>query len=291
MILGLSRSADWLELRRTYQKLIKQWHPDRFHGNSVERRLAEEKTKEITKAYKLLAGYYKQHGNLPPADDVSSDASSAFTPATTSHSPSTDDVPADQRNYSLDPDSNVRSTYVDRPNRTWRSVAAVLAAGLLGYLWLLDKPGDLVPEQAPPNTNSGNLIAPAKPTEAKDQHFITLGSRFGEVHSIQGNPSSVEGDIWHYGKSQIRFTKGKVSGWENHPDNPLKIFRDDGSTLPADSGFFARGATKSEVRAVQGTPWQESDNEWTYGASRIYFVDGLVTGWHESPYHPLKLKK
>ena len=50
-ILGVARSASDQEIKSAYRKLALQHHPDRNHGNKE----AEERFKEITAAYRVLA--------------------------------------------------------------------------------------------------------------------------------------------------------------------------------------------------------------------------------------------
>ena len=49
-LLGLKRGADESEIKKAYRKLAMKYHPDRNSGDSE----AEEKFKEIQKAYKLF---------------------------------------------------------------------------------------------------------------------------------------------------------------------------------------------------------------------------------------------
>lgn len=51
-VLGLSRSANFDELKRAYRKLSMTWHPDRHTGGSdADRRAAEARFKQINSAY------------------------------------------------------------------------------------------------------------------------------------------------------------------------------------------------------------------------------------------------
>ena len=56
-ILGIGPEASWDELRQAYKSLVNIWHPDRFQQDARRRKLAEEKTKEITQSYQVLAEY------------------------------------------------------------------------------------------------------------------------------------------------------------------------------------------------------------------------------------------
>jgi hypothetical protein len=46
------------ELRTAYRKMVKTWHPDRFHGDARSQQKAEVKLKEINQAYKHLLAYF-----------------------------------------------------------------------------------------------------------------------------------------------------------------------------------------------------------------------------------------
>lgn len=54
---------------------------------------------------------------------------------------------------------------------------------------------------------------------------------------------------------------------------------------------FGMGSSKNEVIRVQGRPMKETDDVWDYGASRVYFRDNRVVGWHSSPFDPLKVRE
>jgi hypothetical protein len=129
-------------------------------------------------------------------------------------------------------------------------------------------------------------IATKAPVESPPR-WIWTGSTLGEVYAVQGVPTSTEGETWHYGKSQIRFSQGKVISWNQHPDNPLRIARDE--PVQIQDGIFEVGSTKDEVRAIQGTPVTETDTVWDYGPSRVHFKNNRVIHWEESPTQPLRV--
>lgn len=54
--------------------------------------------------------------------------------------------------------------------------------------------------------------------------------------------------------------------------------------------YIRVGSTTSEVVAVLGPPMHAAPRVWDYGPSRIYFKNGLVTGWYDSTFRPLPLK-
>ncbi len=51
---------------------------------------------------------------------------------------------------------------------------------------------------------------------------------------------------------------------------------------------FGIGSTKAEVRAIQGPPTEAGENIWSYGPSRVYFVEGRVATWYGDPERPLR---
>jgi|GEM_PF-6867007 len=56
--LELSPSADWQSVRSAYLRLIRQCHPDRYMGNELLRKLAEEQTKQINVAFYALHRHF-----------------------------------------------------------------------------------------------------------------------------------------------------------------------------------------------------------------------------------------
>ena len=54
--IGVSRNADEDEIKRTYRKLVKKYHPDRYQNSSLANE-ATEKMKEINRAYDAMITY------------------------------------------------------------------------------------------------------------------------------------------------------------------------------------------------------------------------------------------
>ena len=66
-----------------------------------------------------------------------------------------------------------------------------------------------------------------KPPEhdEKVKAYFTYGDPPGKVYEVQGVPTKIDGDIWYYGKSEVHFTKGRVSFWSVIPPDELKAKR------------------------------------------------------------------
>jgi hypothetical protein len=68
---------------------------------------------------------------------------------------------------------------------------------------------------------SGNLrirLLPQTRRSAVPPHF-SLGSTQDEVLAVQGTPTTVYGQTWFYGSSQVRFQNGKVVYYDNIGEN------------------------------------------------------------------------
>lgn len=65
-----------------------------------------------------------------------------------------------------------------------------------------------------------------------------------------------------------------------------------GSPTPVDNppSSFTYGSAMGEVYSAQGVPSHTAPDVWHYGTSRIYFHNGVVVRWEESPDHPLKAR-
>jgi len=120
--------------------------------------------------------------------------------------------------------------------------------------------------------------------------FFTVGSTRDEVLAVQGTPDELTDKMFKYGLSKVFFCNGRVESWDQSPWNPLKV-----KLLPTApvtvTGFFTVGSTRDEVLAVQGTPDEFSDTMFRYGLSRVFFRNGRVESWDQSPWNPLKVSE
>ena len=292
-ILGIQPGVSWKQLRQAYKKLVNTWHPDRFQQVSHQKKLAEEKTKEITQSYKELVEYYKEFGALPLVTQ-------------TAKIISTEEKTSSQKTYYARPgsenpneepavavDTIVRAQQ-NHPKPLTRVIAAVALAGVAYFVWHF-MPGETNANRptsekpADQATDKQQNEAPNHRTTDDDKYF-TFGMSPGEVYAIQGIPTRTEQDVWYYGSSKIYFAEGKVQRWEESPDNPLRVTIKP-VTEEMGTKFFRKGSSKKEVLAVQGAPGRDTGGVWDYGASRVYFDNDRVKGWDESPLDPLKLQR
>jgi len=66
--LGLKPEATSDEARQAYRDLVRVWHPDRFAHDERLRLVAQEKLKEINRAYQILQNHFANPSQSPVAD-------------------------------------------------------------------------------------------------------------------------------------------------------------------------------------------------------------------------------
>jgi len=249
--------------------------------------MAEERSEEITLAYRALEKYRRDNGVLPPIELAAI--------AVDAQGPAQDTDPVSGRaSFKVYGETGTKGATVRQPvkPRPVRRVAIALCA-LVAALYLahpdLDAPAPK--DQLADSARDRDVATPAPllAENLREPSGISPGSTLGEVYAIQGVPTVTQGDTWHYGKSQVRFLEGKVISWSEHPDNPLQIARD--QTVQLHEGYFAVGSTKNQVREIQGTPVTETDSVWDYAPSRVFFEHNRVVRWEESPLQPLHVRR
>jgi hypothetical protein len=281
-ILKVTHETDWQALRARYKRLIGQWHPDRFQPDAPERELAEEHSKQITLAYQALERYYRDHGVLPGLEPQ---GGAGEAPAEGRSSAPPENALRGKR-PAVDA-SRYRAARPPQRRRALIVLSSILMAAFAAYHYYSDEealspPANDVEVRAEAAAEAAHRGPDAPPPVPAG---ISAGSTLGEVYAIQGVPSQTEGEVWHYGKSTVRFAQGKVVAWTVHPDNPLRIARDQPVQLR--EGQFGLGSTKDDVRSIQGTPVTETETVWDYGPSRVYFERNRVVRWENSPLQPL----
>lgn len=242
-ILGVFQDDGWEVVRAAYKKQIKRWHPDRFQ-DPAQRKLAEEKSKEINRAYRTLSDYYDKHGELPP--DQGKNPYPIETPQETD---------AFGQSY-VNSDWSQHSQPVTR-----RRPVAVIVLGIMvavGYsLW-------------EPEFQTEH---PSGASELKLEEDILVKDLNEPENSLQ--------------QDHAIYKAKSTSASDNY-----KTAFDIENVAPTDQlTLIKKGSSKGEVLIVQGPPDRQTDTAWDYGASRVYFQGGHVSGWYENPMNPLNIAR
>lgn len=292
-VLGVAPESNWDELRTAYRRLAQSWHPDRFAQDTQERDDAEKRIVSINQAYQALSDYYQEQGHLP--------GELLQRPRYTRTATPVDDNPP-EKTYKKKKRPGLRTRFFSRILIPVRSVIKPLlflsvVAVVYNFLSSADPDSYEQASRPPPQTQIlDKFFSPAPRKYKKTDDYFTIGSTIGEVHAIQGNPTRVVDSVWYYGDSEVLFTNGVVESWKNAEGYPLNVklvSKPSGQDISYDRlpSRFSIGSTKKEVRAIQGKPIIELGDIWNYGVAEVYFKNGKVSGWRDSPLSILKAKK
>lgn len=318
--LGLQPGASAKEMRRAYLRLVKQWHPDQFPGESRSHFIAQERLKEINEAYSFLRDYRPgetPHGSYSWPSGYSRGATEewrAYQRRAYYEPPIVDPYEGD---YQYRPVGNSRGS-------KWAWIFAVI---LIAYVaqWGTGI-GSPEPSVAPnsaqhsaptqPKVATMDVLAAPPPNVSREAvrsvpsplSYFFVGSTKADVYRIQGMPQWSDEHEWRYGDSRVYFRGPMVESWLSTPNFPLKVVK-----LPrvTPQSVIKRGDSTAQVIAIQGTPvsvndvyWAttapnlQRDGEisvgkstyWHYGGSSIEFSAGKVIGWTEMPDSPLRVQ-
>lgn len=260
--LGLSADASPVEVKRAYRELVKRWHPDRFHQQSVlERRKADERIKEITSAYHRISKEWARQRKVD-AQEPSTEEAAQAPPRESPAEEGPPRKPASARSWKSRIGSSAEAFH--RRFRTqFRSPSMkrrLLAVGIFVTIFLVlftttslmgripfrftRDPGVTVPERSP----RWHPRPPAEETrEARPPAEVPEDAR--ETAGVPRFP----------------------------PDQP-------GGSIPSrqrpDSAFFTLGSTQSEVLRIQGRPSRVQGQIWVYGLSEIQFKEGRLVRYN-----------
>jgi curved DNA-binding protein CbpA len=254
--LGLTRAATQTEIKDAYRTLAKVWHPDRFPGDEDLRVKAEEKLKEINSAYQLLttteAGHAYGEPSRPATRAEGSHQATAAAPGRATY----------QRPKTAQYDKSFATKRHPNQKRLAAiAVAILIAFGTWIYLRYgrIASPVDDAPRQAiaksavpaggisqtgqekkqSPAQATSDSARPAEKTGAQTRAnamaslvvypdedpqvpYFTVGSTKNDVVRVQGAPSSLTGNVFRYGLSEVYFKNGRVESWHIDPSSPLK---------------------------------------------------------------------
>ncbi len=265
-VLGLGVNATEPEIKQTYRDLAKVWHPDRFANDPRLRSKAQDKLKEINGAYHILRDYRPQRttgvgaegdfGGVPRAStEAGFEAARGRRPPSVRSRPTPSSTPS------------ARKTGM-RASRWLGVLGAVLAIGVIGYA--LNQPGH---QRHPPHSPPRNPGAIEVPKENSRSWVPSEPAPSMPERKTTGLPNLSD------------------SGGINTPTRSTAASECNiVSSAGLNRGSFTVDSTKEEVLAVQGTPTHSDGRVFTYGNSKVYFNDGRVTRWHNSPTDPLKAR-
>ena len=264
-VLGLGANATGAEIKQTYRDLAKAWHPDRFPNDPNLRSNAQEKIKEINGAY-LILRHHRERTETLGRQGVAPSRGHRSSTAAPSEAERNPEPPHFQPRPSP---SNTPSTYkTGILTRWWTYIAGVvLAIGIISY----------------PANQTENMLLPHVPS--RNPSGVELpkddsGSRGPSqpAPAIPDNKTSWLANSFDSSRSHGQTRSTPISG------------RNIVSSPDFNSGRFTVDSTKKEVLAVQGPPTEFNDRVFTYGNSKVYFSNGRVTSWDNSPSHPLRTK-
>jgi len=309
--LGLQPGASRKELRSAYLRQVKECHPDRFARNPQAQSLAQEKLKAINEAYSFLRdhrpdGIYE----VWSYPEGSTAQWNEYRRRTSYEPPVVDPYEGD---YQYRP--------VGRSGKgvkfAWVFVALILlnvlryavfppTSGIAGPKNIAEGSSRTVPltNSTPPGAiqvvflgeeNRGDWISAKRMVP-----YFFVGSNKEDVYRVQGIPDWSNEQEWRYGDSRVYFVGDGVQRWKSGTKSPLKVIE----LGHAANGKITIGAAPAVVLSIQGAPdsvteryWEAANGKvsktmvWHYGASKIEFSDGKVTGWEAGPRSALKVRE
>jgi len=285
-VLGLEPGVSLEELKQTHKDLVKVWHPDRFADDPRLQQKAQEKLKEINEAY----------------EQVLSDAFPA--PRLTAPVPDSPPVQPERRppqasagagRYPPGPFGPFQTAPAQSPlkrlrllRNPFRSAAGLGVVGLgallltLSFVLTNNDDGRRRDAAGANEASSGERASdkPAGEYLPPSGPAFGLGSTKDEVLTIQGTPTSVEGNRWMYELSSIDFSEGKVESYANISRNLHVRLRPAGDSAAGRlRGYFTLGSSPDEVLGVQGTPTSVEGRRWRYESSSVDFSGGKVESY------------
>ena len=263
IVLGVFEDDDWETVRAAYKRQIRRWHPDRYQDVD-QRKIAENKSKDINLAYQTLYDYFQEFGSLP-RDDTSPQGVQSFT---------TDPWPVNEQQFNPehnqveDPD-HVQTPISNSQQPRHKGYSKILVTGILVAI--------------------GYSILEPLFTDVKSQHESAQ-------HGFSDPDSGVENYTFGQTESSIASMSNTTDGMTNaHADSQLDNHSNGQTSGHSGSsglqGYISIGSSMQDVLAIQGHPLRKTETAWDYGLSRINFQNGKVASWYENPMNPLLVKR
>jgi curved DNA-binding protein CbpA len=311
--LGLEPGASMEEVKKARRDLVKVWHPDRFSNDPRLQQKAQEKLKEINEAYERLQSSYRGHrprvsrqgskADPPPElgkNRYGESQASPESPAQADRSPETPVSPDMRWAAVIMVLLLVRVIYspISAPSK-----ATAPKTKETSSVTLSQSPATSLPTKDASSQTRGKIpikerSPSAEESEKKYQEpreqgkphtqwqpvlpsgYFGIGSTRDDVLAIQGEPSIIVGNTWHYKDSSVDFHGNQVSSYSDFSKKLKVRVLPSGDTSEARSrGYFTIGSTKDEVLAIQGTPASVIGNMWLYRDSSVDFYGHQVSGY------------
>jgi len=287
-VLGLEPGVSLEELKQTHKDLVKVWHPDRFADDPRLQQRAQEKLKEINAAYEqvLSDAFPAPRLTIPVPDSPPAVQSERRSPQTSVGVGRYQTGPFGP--FAKAPPAQAPLKRLRVLRNPFRSAAGLGVVGLGVLLLTLslvltnnddNRRRDAVGANEASSSEratekpAGEYLPPSGPA-------FGLGSTKDEVLTIQGTPTSVEGNRWMYELSSIGFSDGKVESYANISRNlHVRLRPADDSSAARSRGDFTLGSSPDEVLGVQGTPTSVEGRRWRYESSSVDFSDGKVESY------------
>lgn len=213
----LQPGATWRDVRRSFKHLVQCWHPDKYEQDAEAKQVAEERLREINKAYLAFSEYYSQHGKMPLTAG-SSTADWQFQKTSGMDFVNTHEV-----------NKQARSRPRNIVGTKWLLVSLIFGILVFGVIWLRQTPGPVM--ELSKNKENSLIVKKAPRREVKverglprdEKEPIRIGSSAEEVLEIEGEPLMKMERRWDYGPSFIEFRRGKVINWHSSVLRPLNV--------------------------------------------------------------------
>ncbi len=270
-VLGIQPDATPQDVKKAYRELVKRWHPDQFQLKPTsERILAEERLKEITAAYRRIAGTWKseekvqrrqareekaENGNKEQERKSERTQKDQYQSAPKSKAPRR---PARPSGLTF---SGAAKRWLSYWNaHSYRKILASSFALLIIILAIASNNSMEWPQRT-------DWLTPKKlsplPVEPKTAPKVDPQPKEPVIPPIE--PAQPE-------------AAGKFEA-APAPDSAVNtpLIRREGAP---DASHFTIGSSQADVFRIQGVPNEIRGQTWVYGLSEVFFKEGLVTRYN-----------
>jgi hypothetical protein len=273
-VLGLDGAPSDDEIRSTYRLLAQVWHPDRFQTKQKLRQAAEEKLKEINRAYQFLtsvAGRSARCNGRRPENAPRQAGHASWVPSS-----DTEAREPERRSEPVIP-PRARSRLTVHSGLLLRYcviLVGVAVAGVLVLQWL--------DSYLSSNPDTAKFYGEAKARVSADV-AATLGESWNRVRQkyrqIPSGPAPSTANSFE-----------KRSEAETAPGGARHGVRPTQPAVVKIRPYITADLTQQEVEEIQGQPTQATANKLVYQKSEIYFRANHLSGWKIDPSTPLRVK-